>query len=162
LQRDVDVESFLEDVFVRWSEVSPRVWRLGPVAPGVVRADPDALRTALDALLENAVRHTDSADAIELRALARGRAVVIEVADDGPGIPERALGRIFDRFGRADPARGRDHGGAGLGLAIVSAIAAAHGGHCTVETSPAGTTFSLELPGFRKSTRLSAGPLAAN
>ena len=113
-------------------------------------------------LLDNAIQALGERGTITVRTRRDGPCAVVDIADDGPGIPERALGRIFDRFGRADPARGRDHGGAGLGLAIVSAIAAAHGGHCTVETSPAGTTFSLELPGFRKSTRLSAGPLAAN
>jgi signal transduction histidine kinase len=156
---NIDVEPFLEDVFVRWSEVSPRAWRLGSVAPGSLRADPEALRTALDALVENAVKHTDRADAIELRALAHDRTLVLEVADEGPGIPREALGRIFDRFGRADPARSRTDGGAGLGLAIVSAIAEAHGGRCTVETSPAGTTYSLELPGFQ-ATRAFSGELA--
>ena len=61
--------------------------------------------------------------------------------------------RIFDRFGRAESARGRD-GGVGLGLAIVDAIAKAHEGRCTVRTSPTGTTFSLRLPQF---TRARAG-----
>jgi signal transduction histidine kinase len=144
---EVDIEPFLEDVFVRWSEVADRAWRLGPVPSGTLRADAEALRTALDALLDNAVKHTEAPAAIELRARARGRALEVEVTDTGPGIPEEALGRIFDRFGRADPARGRD-GGVGLGLAIVDAIAKAHRGRCTVRTSGAGTTFCLVLPGF--------------
>jgi signal transduction histidine kinase len=145
---EIDVEPFLEDVFMRWSEVADRAWRLGPVPAGTLRADAEALRTALDALLDNAVKHTESPAAIELRARTRGRSLEIEVTDAGPGIPEEALGRIFDRFGRADPARGRDGGGVGLGLAIVDAIAKAHHGRCTVRTSHAGTTFCLVLPGF--------------
>ena len=55
---EVELEPFLEDVFMRWSEVAPRAWRLGPLAPGPLRVDPDRLRAALDALLENAVKYT--------------------------------------------------------------------------------------------------------
>jgi signal transduction histidine kinase len=147
--RDIDVEQFLEDVFLRWSEVEPRVWRLGPLPRGILRADPEALRHALDALLENAVKHTERSDSIELRGSARGGELAIEVADDGVEIPSDALGRIFDRFARADAARTRSQGGVGLGLAIVDAITKAHGGRCTVRTSEAGSTFALRLPGFR-------------
>src|SRR3989442_1731622 len=87
----VELESFLEEVFMRWSEVAPRAWRLGPLARGWLAADPHALRTALDALLENAVAHTEPEDRIELRSRAQGIGVVIEVADEGCGIPEDAL-----------------------------------------------------------------------
>jgi signal transduction histidine kinase len=146
---EIDVEPFLEDVFMRWSEVAERAWRLGPVAAGTVRADAEALRTALDALLDNAVKYTEPGAAIELGARSVGGSLEIEVADTGAGIPGDAVERIFDRFGRADAARGRD-GGVGLGLAIVDAIAKAHEGRCTVRTSPAGTTFSLILPGFAR------------
>jgi signal transduction histidine kinase len=146
---DVPIDGFLEDVFMRWSEVAPRSWRLGPLATGILRADPDAVRSALDALLENAVRYTDARGAIELRSRARGGVLAIEVVDGGPGISADVLDRIFDRFARGDPARTRADGGVGLGLAIVDAIARAHGGTCTVSTSAAGAVFSLSLPGFR-------------
>src|SRR5438105_1136291 len=151
---EVDVERFVEDVFVRWSDVTPRVWRLGPVANGIVWADEEALRAALDALLENAVKYTGPDEPIELRAVARGDAVEIEVADGGCGIPEGAIGRIFDRFARADDARTRELGGAGLGLAIVDAIARAHGGHCSAQAArPRGTVFALRLPHFVSTRR---------
>ena len=65
---EIELEPFLEDVFMRWSEVAPRAWRLGPLAPGQLLVDPERLRTALDALLENAVKYTRERDAIELRA----------------------------------------------------------------------------------------------
>jgi signal transduction histidine kinase len=146
---DLDVEQCLEDVFFRWSEVATRAWRLGELPRGTLRADPEALRHALDALLENAVKYTEGSDAIELSAHSRGGELVIEVADEGSEIPADALGRIFDRFARADAARSRAHGGVGLGLAIVDAIAKAHGGSCRVRTSEAGSTFALCLPGFR-------------
>jgi signal transduction histidine kinase len=152
----VDVEHFLEDVFMRWSEVAPRVWRLGEPADGTVRADPEALRIALDALLENAVKYTDRPDAIELSAEARGGELVIEVTDEGRGVPAEALGRIFHRFARADAARSRTKGGVGLGLAIVDAIAKGHGGRCAVTTSPEGSTFSLRLPGFQAAPTMAA------
>jgi len=142
----IDVETFLEDVFMRWSEVAPRVWRLGALASATLSVNPESLRIALDALLENAVKYTDHTDAIEIRSRSVGDQLVIEVADEGAGIPAEALDRIFDRFGRADAARSRVDGGVGLGLTIVDAIAKAEGGRCTVESSPAGSTFSLWLP----------------
>ena len=102
---ELDLEPFLEDVFVRWSGVVQRGWRLGELAPGRLRADPDALRIALDALLENAVKYTEPADAITLSAHAVDRSVLIEVADEGQGLPDGADERIFERFARADPAQ---------------------------------------------------------
>jgi signal transduction histidine kinase len=156
---EINVEEFLEDVFVRWSDVAPRVWRLGAVASGVLRADEEALRTALDALLENAVKHTDSHEAIALSARADGREVVVVVTDGGHGIPVAEVERIFERFARVDDARSRESGGAGLGLAIVAAIARAHGGICTVTRRTEGAMFELRLPGFTP-TRVSAAELA--
>jgi len=157
----VDLEPFLEDIFMRWSEVAPRTWRLGKLTPGRLLVDPDRLRAALDALLENAVKFTRERDAIELRAVSDepGR-IVIEVIDEGAGIREEALTRIFDRFARADAARSRSDGGVGLGLAIVDAIAKRHGGHCTVSSVGNGSTFALSLPGFTPAAQC-AGAAAA-
>jgi len=131
---------------MRWSEVAPRVWRLGALASATLSVNPESLRIALDALLENAVKYTDHTDAIEIRSRSVGDQLVIEVADEGAGIPAEALDRIFDRFGRADAARSRVDGGVGLGLTIVDAIAKAEGGRCTVESSPAGSTFLALAP----------------
>ena len=149
VREELDLEPFLEDVFIRWSEVGPRVWRLGHVDAGSVTADREGLRIVLDALLENAVKYTEEADAIELRASGRDGVVVIEVADEGCGIAPEAAAHVFERFARADPSRARVSGGAGLGLAIVDAIVRAHGGVATVESGPGGSTFSFRLPGFR-------------
>ncbi len=144
---EVEVESFLSDLFIRWSEVAPRAWRLDVDLEGRLLADPEALRNALDALLENAVKYTDPGDAVELAAHADGAGgVVIEVSDSGTGVPPEALPRIFDRWARADGARTRERGGAGLGLAIVAAVARAHGGRCSVTSLPRGTAFRLHLP----------------
>ncbi len=143
----LELEPFLEDVFMRWSEVAPRAWRLGPLEPVQLLVDRDRIRIALDALLENAVKYTQEHDAIELRSRTDtlGR-ILIEVEDQGCGIPDEALKRIFDRFGRADAARTRAAGGVGLGLAIVDAIAKRHGGVCTVLSTAHGSVFALALP----------------
>ncbi len=145
----IDLEPFLEDVFMRWSEVAPRAWRLGSLSVGQVRVDPERLRAAIDALMENAVKYTRTSDAIELRTRSDGRGhVLIEVEDDGCGVPGEALARIFDRFARVDAARTRAAGGVGLGLAIVDAIAKGHGGRCTVQSTGRGSIFALQLPAF--------------
>jgi signal transduction histidine kinase len=143
----VDLAAFVEDVFMRWSEIAPRRWRLGECAAAVVLADREGLRIALDALLENAVKYTDDGDVIEVRERRIGSLVAIEVQDEGCGIPAAALERIFERFARADTARTRAHGGVGLGLAIADAIVRAHGGRCTVQTTGRGSVFALELVG---------------
>ena len=144
---EIDLDVFLSDLFIRWSEVAPRAWRLDVDLAGRLVADPEALRDALDALLENAVKYTNPGDAVELAAHADGAGgVVIEVSDSGLGIPPEVLPRIFDRWARADGARTRERGGAGLGLAIVAAVARAHGGHCSVKRLPRGTAFRLHLP----------------
>ncbi len=77
----------------------------------------------------------------------RGRMAVIEVADDGPGVPPEVMGRVFERFFRADPSRSRASGGSGLGLSIVAAIAEAHGGLVEVESPDGGgAVFRILLP----------------
>jgi signal transduction histidine kinase len=157
---EIELEPFLEDVFIRWSEVAPRAWRLGPLVPARLLVDRDRLRTALDALLENAVKYTRERDTIELRARVdhSGR-TLIEVEDEGCGIADEALERIFDRFGRADAARTRSAGGVGLGLAIVDAIAKRHGGSCTVESTSSGSVFALALPSALTSQALPVPPV---
>ena len=144
----IDVESFLEDVFMRWSETAHRTWRLGRSARGVLHADAEGLRIVLDALLENAVKYSEERSLIELRSTAQGSNVVIEVEDRGRGIHPAAQAYIFERFARADAARTRAQGGVGLGLAIVDAIVKAHGGHCSVQSSPRGSTFAVAFPRF--------------
>ena len=131
---------------MRWSEVAPRTWRLEIDVAGVVHADAEALRSALDALLENAVKYTEPHDAIALRAYAAGGEIVIEVADEGCGVPPEALDRIFDRFARADGARTRAQGGVGLGL--VDRRRDREGARRPLhrEESDRGATFALRLP----------------
>jgi signal transduction histidine kinase len=151
---EIELEPLLEDVFMRWSDLAPRAWRLGPLATGSLLVDADRLRAALDALLENAVKYSSPGAAIELRARACEHGeVLIDVEDEGCGVPPEALSRIFERFARADSARMRTTGGAGLGLAITDAIAKAHGGRCTAASTGPGSVFSLRLPGFTPAGR---------
>ncbi|MET7656135.1 MULTISPECIES: HAMP domain-containing sensor histidine kinase [unclassified Streptomyces] len=96
-------------------------------------------------LLDNARRHARSAVTVTVRRA--GERAVVEVADDGDGVPEADRERIFERFVRLDDARGRDDGGAGLGLAIARDVAVRHGGTLTVRETPAGgALFELRLP----------------
>ena len=143
----IESEEFLEDVLLRWSETAARAWQLGAVPRGSLRADPDALRIAVDVLLENAVKYTEPGDSIELRARAEDSELVIEVADSGPGIPSDAAGPIFERATRLQTRE--DRPGLGLGLSIVDAIARGHGGTCSLVPSEQGSTFAIRLPGYR-------------
>jgi two-component system sensor histidine kinase SenX3 len=113
-----------------------------------VLGDEDLLVTALRNLLENAVAYSpDKTRVVVSTRRAGGEAVEMSVADQGIGIPERDLERIFERFYRVDAARSRATGGTGLGLAIVKHVTAAHGGKVTVvSTEGAGSTFTLRLP----------------
>ncbi len=93
-----------------------------------VTGDADRLRQVMDNLLSNAVQHTAPGTPVDVRVGADGPWALVEVSDRGPGIPPEEQAGIFEPFHRADPSRDRATGGVGLGLAIVSAIAHAHGG----------------------------------
>lgn len=114
----------------------------------VVWADPQLLRRAVSNLLANAIAHTPPGKEIEV-ALTHGDdgGVRVAVSNLGPGIPASALPHVFERFFRADPARGGSHRGSGLGLAIVQSIMRLHGGSAAVESAPGGcTTVTLDFP----------------
>jgi signal transduction histidine kinase len=111
----VPLVALVEDVVMRWADVAPRAWRLGPVVDVVLYVDETWLRAALDALLENAVQHTDEYDLIELSAHGEADDVVLSVSDGGGGIDPAVLERIFERFARADVSRSRREGGVGGG-----------------------------------------------
>ncbi|MEV5902393.1 HAMP domain-containing sensor histidine kinase [Streptomyces sp. NPDC052127] len=118
----------------------------GEPAPGEVAGSRGQLGRVLANLLDNAHRHARSAVTVTVRREG-GRQVVVEVADDGDGVPEADRERIFERFVRLDDARGRDDGGAGLGLAIARDVAVRHGGTLTVRRTPTGgALFELRLP----------------
>ena len=106
----VPLVALVEDVVMRWADVAPRAWRLGPVVDVILYADETWLRAALDALLENAVQHTEAYDLIELAARGEADDVVLSVSDGGAGIDPAVLERIFERFARADVSRSRREG----------------------------------------------------
>lgn len=108
--------------------------------------DPDLLRLALVNLLQNAIRYSPAGKPIAIRALEANGAVVIEVADQGPGIPTEHQQKVFERFYRVDKARSRAEGGVGLGLAIVKWTAERMGGSVELESKVGrGSTFRLRL-----------------
>ncbi|HJP76575.1 MAG TPA: HAMP domain-containing sensor histidine kinase [Pseudonocardiaceae bacterium] len=117
-----------------------------PIAVPVL-GDAARLRQVIGNLVNNALTHTPPDARIEVRLRAEEAMGVLEVADAGPGLPPEQAQRVFERFYRADPSRGRDSGGTGLGLAIVAALVAAHGGRVEVDTAVGvGTTFRVLLP----------------
>jgi signal transduction histidine kinase len=157
----VEVQDLLAATMQRWAPI-PRRWRLDRGRQARVVGDADRLRLALDALIENAVKHTGPDDEIRLGARVKGDQVVIAVADSGSGIPAGQATGIFERFARLDRARSRDQGGVGLGLAIVKAIVEAHGGSVGVRNRPGGgSVFELLLPLERSTEPVSATRPAA-
>ena len=150
----VNVTDFLMETLHRWSQ-TPRRWSLGALTEATVLADEDRLTLALDALIENAVDHTERDGQIELSARLDGENVVFAVADSGSGIPASEVGRIFGRFTRVDQGRSRKTGGFGLGLAVVKAIAEAHSGLVQVRSTVGkGSVFELLLPAAADLPRL--------
>jgi signal transduction histidine kinase len=147
----IDLETFVEELWDGISLTAKRRFELGAIPPGSLLADPDRLAQALRNLARNAIEHTASPDGLVRLELDRvpPNAIRFTIIDDGPGIPERESERVFERFHRTDPSRTRAAGGAGLGLAIVRAIADAHGGRAYVRlATTAGARLEVELPGF--------------
>jgi signal transduction histidine kinase len=142
----VDAAELVVETLDRWRQ-TPRRWSLGALTEASMQADGDRLTLALDALIENAIDHTDPGGHIELSARHEGEQVILAVTDSGSGIPAAEVGRIFGRFTRVDTGRSRQTGGFGLGLAVVKAIAEAHHGSVHVQSTVGqGSVFELLLP----------------
>ncbi|HLS00190.1 HAMP domain-containing histidine kinase [Mycolicibacillus parakoreensis] len=121
-------------------------WKLDlPAEPVVVPGDEERLRQVLTNLLGNARIHTAAGTTVTTRLAADGEYTVLQVADDGPGIPAALGAEVFERFARGDTSRSRRGGSTGLGLAIAAAIVKAHGGTITVDSVPGQTRFSVRL-----------------
>jgi signal transduction histidine kinase len=143
----VDLRPFLTDLMRGLADAGSRRLELGAVPEMLIEADEGRLAQALRNLLRNALAHTAENGLVELSVEADGGRLRFVVDDDGPGIPVDQRAAVFDRFHRLDGGRSRDAGGAGLGLAIVQAIAAAHGGRVWAEASPGGgARLVLEIP----------------
>jgi two-component system OmpR family sensor kinase len=113
----------------------------------LVSGDERRLRQVLANLLNNARVHTPAGTPVDITVARRGDDVRIVVADDGPGITPDDQRRIFERFYRTDRSRSRESGGSGLGLSIVAAVVAAHGGTVRVDSAPGeGASFTVDVP----------------
>ncbi|MCU1357552.1 MAG: histidine kinase with domain, partial [Acidimicrobiales bacterium] len=120
----------------------------------VVDGDPERLHQVFANLTDNAARFTPPGGTVALRAhRASGDGVVVEVVDDGPGIPDGSIERVFERFYRTDEARSTDEGGSGLGLAIARWVVDLHGGRIRAERrEPHGCRMVIELPDTEPAT----------
>jgi signal transduction histidine kinase len=143
-----DVLPILRQTAASFQNTPPGIHVVSP--SGELRAHIDApqLRTVLRNLLENAVKYSlPDSRPVEITASHNGNGVVISVTDDGPGIPEREMPRLFEPFFRVDPSRSKKTGGYGLGLSIAKRIVEAHGGTITVQNKPKrGVSFTVTLP----------------
>jgi two-component system, OmpR family, sensor kinase len=147
-RRPVDLTRITRDAVDDARAVAPnRPIDYSPNGAIFVPGDEARLRQVLANLLQNANRHTPPDTPVHVQVVNGDGEAVIEVADEGPGMPSDAASRVFERFWRSDPSRARASGGAGLGLAIVAAIADAHGGRAEVESEAGrGSTFRVHLP----------------
>jgi len=150
----VDVPDLLDDVVDAARAIPAYEGRnislLIPKIPSpfpMITGDRDLLVLAVYNLIENALKFTSENDSVEVRAMEDGKAVVIEVADSGAGIPSEDVSKIFEELYRGSNARSTE--GSGLGLALVHRIAVLHGGGVGVRSSqnePRGTVFTVRLP----------------
>lgn len=141
----VDVQPLTEEVHAKATALAPRRWEIERVAQGRVVADRQRLTQALVQLAQNATGHTEEGDLVALGSVIADGEARFWVRDTGSGIRPEDQRRIFERFSRA--ADGRRTEGAGLGLAIVRAIAVAHGGRVDVHSLPGqGATFTVRIP----------------
>jgi signal transduction histidine kinase len=145
----VRLDELVTELWDGLSLIAQRNFEIGQLERVTINADPDRLAQALRNLAGNAITQTTAPDGlVRVDVTRRGPTTVrIIVSDDGPGIPPELRERVFERFFRTDEARTRAAGGAGLGLAIVMAIADAHQGTVQVtDTTSGGAAFALDLP----------------
>jgi two-component system OmpR family sensor kinase len=146
----IDVIDLVDEVTERWRSLATRRGvELHSEAPDdlAVIGDPGLLRRLLDNLIDNALRYTPPGGCVAVHAVVAGGRWRIVVSDSGPGVDPRVRSTLFDRFTRSDRARGRDTGGAGLGLSLCTAIAAVHGGTISFDaTTRRGAQFVADLP----------------
>ena len=138
----LEVAALTRDIAARASGIRGRDWRLVEVAEGTLRADRSRVVQAMLQFADNADKYAPTGTPVELGSAIVDDRVRLWVRDHGPGIPEPARARVFERFVRV----ARAARGSGLGLSIVAGIAQAHGGAATVEPADPGSRFVLTLP----------------
>lgn len=144
---DVDVAAVLDGEVDRAAMLAPQITVRRTGLPSLtLQADPTRLSQIVSNLLDNARRYTPAGGAITVDLRAGDDVAEVTVTDTGPGIPEQERDRVFERLVRLDTGRARDHGGAGLGLAIARALARAHGGDLECLPHEGGAQFRLVLP----------------
>ncbi len=149
-QEQVDLRVVIEDAASDARAMEPtRSIEVDAAVGGdpVVEGDQHRLRQVVASLVQNALDHTPTTATITLVVRPAKDSVTIDVADDGPGLPDGLQHTVFDRFARGEQSRSRQTGGAGLGLAIARSIVEAHHGTISVDATPgSGCTFSIQLP----------------
>ena len=144
--RAVDIAAFTDEIVAKARTLDGRSWSVEEAARVVLVADPQRLTQAMMNLASNAVEHTPEGTPVEIGSRVAGGMVRLWVRDHGPGISPDEQAHVFRRFSRGRPGP-RNSRGAGLGLAIVEAIAEAHGGTVELTSVPGtGSTFSIHLP----------------
>jgi two-component system OmpR family sensor kinase len=149
VREPVELRRLARDAVDDSRAVAPeRSIELAENGPAVVLGDRDELRKVIANLMRNAIVHTPAGTPIEVSVKSSNGDAVLEVRDHGPGLPPDAdSGELFERFWRSEPGRRQGPGGAGLGLAIVSAIVAAHGGTVSAQNAEGGgASFVVRLP----------------
>jgi two-component system phosphate regulon sensor histidine kinase PhoR len=148
--RDVELRPFVDAIFddLASKAAERRVDLINQVRSGInVRCDPMRFEQMLTNLIDNAIKFNREGGSVTVEIRQDTKSDLISVADTGEGILPEHLGRIFERFYRADRARTSDIGGTGLGLAIVKHLARLHGGEVSLASELAtGSTFTIELP----------------
>ena len=147
-KKSFDLKAFFEEFLYQARLLArDRTVELKPGPAITLLADPDALKEILFNLVDNAVQHTEEGGVITLGWRTTSGYVELWVADDGEGVALDDLPHIFEPFYRGDSSRARRQGGSGLGLALVQALAQAHGGRVAVESAPGqGARFTVKLP----------------
>lgn len=144
--RPVDVDALTHEVFDKVTRLGDRDFSLESVAQVTCELDPQRITQALVALADNACHYTQPGDRIGVGSRLADGELRFWVSDTGPGVSEEDRTRIFERFARGS-AGGHRSDGAGLGLSIVQAIAAAHDGRVELDSTPGhGATFTVVIP----------------
>ncbi|MBO0685335.1 MAG: hypothetical protein J2P45_19450, partial [Candidatus Dormibacteraeota bacterium] len=153
-RQELDVTDFLHETAARWLPVAQRRGqqiRVETPSSGTLRGDPDLTRRILDNVLDNAMRHAPAESVIRISARRARDCWLVEVADQGPGVPAEQRDQLFRRFARGDQARTPDgRSGNGLGLSLGAAFARLQGGDLRMADVPGwGAAFELSLPDAR-------------